>query len=83
MSVGRYCSIGLCVLINLNVVLCSGQRLQQMSLSNGNVAYPENEEEDPAKQNAQVKKCKKVCVFRNFVAYFEIILWNKVLYEKL
>lgn len=55
MFVSRYCSIGLYVLLNLNV-LCHGQHVQQPKrpLSNGNVAYPESEEEDPAKQNAQV-----------------------------
>lgn len=53
MFLRRYCSIGLVILLNLNV-LCHGQRPFKMSSSNGIVAYPENEEEDPDKQNAQV-----------------------------
>lgn len=51
----RICSIGLYILLNLNV-LSHGHQLHQKSLSNGKVAYPESEEEDPSKQNAQVNR---------------------------
>lgn len=49
MLAGRYYAISLFILLNLNV-LCYGQKLGTDSIS-----FPENEEEDIAKQNAKVK----------------------------
>lgn len=76
MFLSRYHTIGFYILLNLCAinVRCQGQRLQQMALSNGNFAYPENEEQDPAFQNSQVK-----CLF--FLENFEFcILLIKLLH---
>lgn len=54
MHVNRCCSIGLYILLNLNV-LCQGQRLHQMLSDGLGFGFPEAEEEDPAKKNAQNK----------------------------
>lgn len=69
MFVSRYCSVGLYVLLNLNV-LCHGQHGQhgqrpKIPINNGNVAYPESEEEDPAKQNAKVQWTEILHIFEN------------------
>lgn len=55
MFVCRCCSIGLFILLNLNV-LCQGQRPIKMQGDGIGFGYPENEEEDPAKKNAQVNQ---------------------------
>lgn len=54
MMLRRYCTISFYILLSLcaTSVPCQGQRQQ---MSNGNIAYPENEEQDPFVQNAQVK----------------------------
>lgn len=48
----RYCSIGLCILLSLNV-LCQGQRQRQSDGSR--FSYPEDEEVGLAKIDDQVK----------------------------
>lgn len=54
----RLCTIGFYILLNLcaSNVLCQGQgqRMQHIAMSNGNIAYPENGEQDPDLQNAKV-----------------------------
>lgn len=66
MFVSRYCSIGFYVFLNLNV-FCHAQR-PKLPLSNGNVAYPESEEENPDRQNAQVKR--QIPVFDHECCFF-------------
>lgn len=70
MFVSRYSSIGLLFLLSLNV-LCHAQ------LKNDKVAYPESEEEDPAKQNSQVKWRKCSLILQHFFAYFQLILFGR------
>lgn len=72
MFAARYCSIGVFILLNLNV-LCHGQRPQTIS-SATNLAFPENEEQNPDKQNSQVIEECKITRLLAFVFAFTICL---------
>lgn len=49
-------SIGLCILFNL-VLLCQGHRHHDSKSDGLGFGFPEAEEEDPSKKNAQVRMC--------------------------